>query len=100
MVFLKYIFKTLFSKNTAGELLPYIVNPCSPWDSLLHLFLPFYNFKQIQDKNILLKLSDTQMLQCLIPLRAMYSQVHNFTSSKLLAAFYIGGNSITSARTA
>ena len=68
--------------------------------SSTYLFLPFYNFKQIQNKNTLPKLSDTQMLQYFIPLRMMCSEVHNFQSNKLLAVFYIGGNGITSARIA
>ena len=68
--------------------------------SSTYLFLPFYNFKQIQNKNTLPKLSDTQMLRYFIPLRMMCSEVHNFQSNKLLAVFYIGGNGITSARIA
>ena len=67
---------------------------------MLVVRLSFYNFKQIQDKGTLAKLSDSQMLQYLILLRTMSSEVHNFTSSKLLAVFYISRHSITSARTA
>ena len=71
------------------------------WRSSTYLlFLPFYNFKQVHNKNTLPKLSDTQMLQYLIPLRTMCSEVQNFQSNKLLAMFYIGGNGITSARIA
>ena len=43
-------------------------------------------------KNTLPKLINTQMLRYLIPFRMTCHKVHNFTSNKLLAVFYIGGN--------
>ena len=62
-------------------------------DSLLYLILPFYNFKQILGKKYLTKkLSNTQMSQYLIPLRTASHEFPIFLSNKLLAVFYIGGN--------
>ena len=45
-------------------------------------------------KHTLPKLSDTQMLRYLIPLHTIFYEAHNFTSNKLLAVFYIGGNTL------
>ena len=55
-------------------------------------FCHFTTLSRSWVKNTLLKLINTQMLRYLIPFRMICHKVHNFTSNKLLAVFYIGGN--------